>query len=188
MKEEVSGKILWNEAGKAGIVLGLIPIVYMGLSALIGGLSSENVIVAFMISVLKFLLWALKFGGCIWAMAFFMKKFAASYNNVDNRDTFRLGTATALLSALIVSAFSLALMLINPDQINEAFDLLLAQYSSMFDSNTMAAMENMRESMPTYSFIGNLIYCFVFGLILSAILSRSIPSRNPFDSTNDNEL
>jgi hypothetical protein len=34
--------------------------------------------------------------------------------------------------------------------------------------------------MGTVSFFTNLIYCFLFGVVLSAILSRNIPSRNPF--------
>ena len=32
----------------------------------------------------------------------------------------------------------------------------------------------------TYAFFINLFYCFIYGTILSAILSRNIPPRNPF--------
>ena len=34
--------------------------------------------------------------------------------------------------------------------------------------------------LPTFSFFVNLFYCWLFGTVLSAILSRNIPSRNPF--------
>ena len=44
----------------------------------------------------------------------------------------------------------------------------------------------MMGNMPQITFFSNLIYCFFFGTILSFILSRNVPSRNPFaDHTSD---
>ena len=56
----------------------------------------------------------------------------------------------------------------------------MQMYSSMLDSNSMAMLEKMEDSFPQISFFSNLIYCFLFGLVLSAILSRNIPKRDLF--------
>ena len=50
----------------------------------------------------------------------------------------------------------------------------------MFDSNTLSVMEETLQNLPAITFVSNLIYCFLYGTILSAILSRSIPQPDPF--------
>ena len=41
-------------------------------------------------------------------------------------------------------------------------------------------MDTYMENLPQITFISNLIYCFLYGMILSFILSRNIPSKDPF--------
>ena len=55
----------------------------------------------------------------------------------------------------------------------------------MFPAESLEAMEEM--NLGTISFFTNLIYCFLFGTVLSAILSRNIPSRNPFADFRQND-
>jgi len=187
MKETYSTRALWNEAGKAGLVLGLVCVVYAIIVSLLSKLSG-GAGVAFLLSVLKFVLWAGKFGGCIFLMAFFMKKFAAGYDGVDNKRSFRFGMAVAALSALICAAFSLAqTLLINPDEMKEAMNAAISSYSSMLDSNSMAAMDKMMENLPQLTFFSNLIYCFLFGTVVSAILSRNIPANDVFADMNNGQ-
>ena len=50
----------------------------------------------------------------------------------------------------------------------------------MLDSNSMAMLEKMEDAYPQIAFFSNLIYCFLYGTVLSAILSRNIPTRDPF--------
>ena len=89
--------------------------------------------------------------------------------------------ATALLSALVYSAASFANMaFISADYYAEQFDMMMQQIAPMMDSNTATVMDKMLSSMPQITFISNLIYCFLFGTVVSAILSRNIPSRDPF--------
>ena len=86
---------------------------------------------------------------------------------------------TALLSAMLYSAFYLAYVsFIAPDTFSQALDILAD--NPMMDSNSMSAVEEMIPRMPTISFFGNLIYCWLFGTILSAIFSASIRPQNPF--------
>lgn len=171
----------WNMAGTAGLVLGGVCIAYGLLTLLTGKIANASTGLAFLLSLLNFALWAAKFVGCILLMKFFMKRYAASESGITNKDTFSFGVIVALLSALICSAFQYAnLVFINPESINAIFDTILQQYSSSFDSNTLNQFDSIKDKMPELTFTMNFIYCFLFGVILSAILSANIPSRNPF--------
>ncbi len=175
MEQNITRKDMWNTAAKAGLALGLASSAYIFVTQLMAGASG------FMMTLLGFLLWAAKFGGCIWLMAFFMKKFAASHPEAGSKGTFRLGMAAALLSALVCAAAAFAnVAFISGDALAEQMELTMQQMAPMMDSNSMAVMDSYMENLPQITFFSNLLYCFVFGTVLSYILSRSIPSRDPF--------
>ena len=110
-----------------------------------------------------------------------MKIFAGTDERITNQDTFRMGTITALLSAFVFAAISYAnIAFISADMYAEQIDALMQQMAPMMDSNTMSMMDKYMQNLPEITFISNLIYCFLYGTILSAILSRNIPSRDPF--------
>ena len=182
MEKRISRKDLWDGAGKAGLVLGLVSSAYVLISMLLTKLSGSTGM-ALVSTLLSFLLWALKFGGCIYLMKLFMTRFAAAHPGCDNSDTFRFGMVTAFLSALIFSAFDLAyLTWLAPDTMSQAIETVTEAYGSMLPAESIEAMEEM--NFGQISFFTNLIYCFLFGTVLSAILSRSIPSRNPFSESS----
>lgn len=182
----VDKKSIWNSAGRSGLILGAVCVAYLVITSVSGTLTSDSKLLALLISFLNTCLWLAKFIGCILLMKFLMKRFAASEVGADNSDTFKFGAATAFLSALIYSAAYLAWVLfIQPDTFQEAFDMMMQ--SSAIDSSTFSQLEEMMPKMPMLSFFGNLIYCWLFGTILSAIFSRNIPSRNPFDTNNPDE-
>jgi hypothetical protein len=175
MEQNIVRKEMWETAAKAGLVLGGVSIAYMFINQLIAGTSG------FMAALLSFVLWGAKFGGSIWLMAFFMKKHAAEHSEVDNKGTFHLGMAIALLSALVYSAAAFAnIAFINGDAVAEQMEMMMQQMGSMMDSNTMSMMEAYIEKLPQITFFSNLIYCTAYGTVLSFILSRNIPSRDPF--------
>lgn len=166
-------KTLWNEAGIAALVLGAVPMAYLYLSGIVG-------------SVVSVFLWLVKFVACIWLMYFFLKKFGEKHTEADRSDIFRFGMITALLSALLYSAFSLADMLfINPDSISEAIDTALENYSSMMDDNAREEIDRILPKIPAISFFTSLIYCWLFGTVLSAIFSRNIRPDNPFENNSN---
>ena len=70
--------------------------------------------------------------------------------------------------------------LINPDLISEQMDAVMQVYGKMLDSNSLRALDQMIASLSEYTFFSNIIYCTLYGTVLSAILSRRIPSRDPF--------
>ena len=177
MEQNVIQKNMWNTAGKAGIFLGLAATAYLFITQIFG----QAGIPAILNSILGFVLWAAKFTGCILIMKFFMKKFVSDNASVTNSDSFRLGVIMALLSALVYSAFAFAnVAFISPELFEEQMNAVMQQMAPMMDSNTQSVMETYMENLPQITFFSNLIYCFVYGMILSFILSRNIPSKDPF--------
>ncbi len=168
---------MWNDAGKAGLALGAVSTAYLFITQFM----TEAELSTFLNMLFTGILWIGKFAGCIWLMMAFMKKFAAENPEADNRATRRFGTIAALLSALVYAAISFAnVAFISADMFAEQTELLIQQMAPMMDSNTMAQMDKYMENLPQITFFSNLIYCFIYGSLLSAILSRNIPSRDPF--------
>ena len=180
MEEGISKKKLWDSAGKAGAVLGAISIAYLVITTLMAGKGG-----ALGGALLTLVLWIAKFAACIYLMKVFMLRYSAGEPSATNRDTFSFGRKTAFLSALIYSAFVLAFYtLIMPDALASNLDTVMQSYSSMLDSNSLEQLEQMKSSLPQWMFFSNLIYCYLFGCVVSIFLSRNIPSSNPFENPN----
>lgn len=170
-------KSVFNDAAVPGLVLALVSIAYELLCYLGGKIDS-----AVLAGTLSVVLWIAKFVGCILLLRLFMKKYAAADSKVDNSQVFRFGVVAALYSAILYSAFYFAYTTyIVPDMFKDAMDQVVASMSSSLDQASLERVEELIPQMPLYSFIGKLIYCFLFGTVLSAILSRNIPSSNPFE-------
>lgn len=177
MEQNLFRKTMWDTAGKAGLVLALITTVYMFMTQ---GMAHAE-IPAFLNSILSFLLWAAKFIGCIWVMKLFMRRFAIDIPAASGNDTFRLGILMSILSALVYAGVSFAnVAFISPDLFAEQMDAIMQQMAPMMDSNTLDQMNRTMENLPQITFISNLAYCFLYGLVLSFILSRNIPVKDPF--------
>lgn len=174
--ERIDSGSIRSEAARSGLVLGLVTVAFMFLSQLAGGLGN-----AFAQSALGFLLWLAKVVTCVVLMRAFMKRLVGKYEGVTNRDTFRLGLWVALFSALIYSAMSLVNMLyISPGLLDEAYAMIYGQMGAMLDSNSRQALAEIQPKLPAISFFSNLIYCFLYGTVLSSILSRGVPQPDPF--------
>lgn len=184
MKEEPSTAEIMNRAGIAGLALGAVSTAYMFIVQYLPHLIQSPVAV----SIISALLWIAKFGGCIYLMAWFMTSLARGDSGVEHRHTLRLGLWASVFSALIFSAASLAnTLFINPEEISQAFDQALGMYAQSLDSNSLAAIENVKDSMPVITFFSNFFYCVIYGSILSSILSRNIPKSDPFAAFRKND-
>jgi len=173
--ETVNKKAIKGEAASAGLVLGLISSSYL----IISNLRISGVVWG----VFSFVLWAVKFVGCIWLMSYFMKKLCKNYEGVTNSDTFRLGVLIALFSALITAVVSyISAAYIFPDALEESMNKAMEMYSSFLDSNSMDQIEEMMDKLPAISLVSNFLWCMIFGTVLSAILSGRIPEKDPFAS------
>ena len=180
-RNPLTNKDKWNEASKAGIILGLIVLGYSLAQYALTPLAGHGAALAFTKSVLQFLIWLAKFVGCIMAMRFFMKQLCRKYKDVTNKDTFSFGNATAVLSALVCAAISLVQALTtSKEEIADAIQQAMSNMHSL-DANSQAVIDTMLENIPQLMFFSTFIYCYLFGLVLSLILSRNIPSQNPFE-------
>ena len=167
--------IIWERAGRAGLALGGVSILYVLCTLLVGKIPGP----AFVVGLLGFVLWLCKFCACIFLMRFFMLRFSEADPEADNARVFRFGMITALLSSLLYSAFYLAwTSVIQPDTFRDALEML--QDNPMLGAAEMDQIEEMIPRMPTITFFANLVYCWLFGTVLAAIFSRNIPSQNPF--------
>jgi len=170
-------KTMWNNAGIAGLIMGLISTACMFAGQYLStcGLSPITT------SIAGLLLWGMETGGCIYFMFTFMKKFSEENPSVDNAATFKMGMVSAFLSALVYSTASFAnIAYISADFFTEQYQTLMQQMAPIMDSNSKNILEKMLSNMPQITFFSNLIYCFIFGTIVSAALSRGIPSKDPF--------
>ena len=185
IREEINNNILWEKASKAGIVLGLVSATYLLLSSLLARFAG-NINSGFLLTLLSMLLWSVKFIACIGLMKYFMIRLKLSYKGVNSNLAFKFGLRVALLSAFVYSVCYLAnLLYLSKDIIQAQMDLIMNQYANMVDSNTMNAMTKMQDSIPLMSTVFNLIYCFLFGTVLSKILSKTLIPDEDFYQDND---
>ena len=166
---ENENKSIWSEAGRSGLVLGGISIIYFLLALIVPKIGNP-----FAVSVLSFLLWGAKLFLCIYMMRYFL--FAEAKENGGKRSrTFKYGMAIAACSALLYSAFCLAwTSLVQPDFYSDALEASMQMYSGFMSADAMDMARNMESTMPTVAFFTNLIWCWIFGTVLSAIISSSI--------------
>ncbi|MBQ7195223.1 MAG: DUF4199 domain-containing protein [Bacteroidales bacterium] len=176
-------KSIWSAASAPALLMGGISVAYIALGYFTGKLGT-----GFLSTAISAVLWIAKLIICVLVFKHLLQAFSASDPEADNARVFKFGVVVALLSSLVYSAAYLCYMLyIVPDMISEMFARITDAYSSMMDSNSLAALEKMEGSMPSIAFFSNLVYCFLFGTILSAILSRNIPPRNPFERRDDED-
>jgi len=181
MEEKTSRALLWNDAAKAGLVLGLVSVSFLVITQFTPQLGK------IMSGISSAILWLAKFIGCIALMNMFMKKYYAKCNGTA-RELFPFGVATAFLSALIYAASYMGYVMMFPEKIAEAMDSAMSSYSNYLDSNSMETLENMRANMGAISFFSNLIWCSLYGTILSAILSSKITKEDDPFSSSDSDI
>ena len=63
----------WNQAAKAGLVLGGVSALYLVITYLLGLINSSG-FVKILLSVVEALLWAAKFAACVYLMKMFIQK------------------------------------------------------------------------------------------------------------------
>ena len=181
MKETIDNKTIWNEAAKTALVFAAVTIVCNLLKRGLTALEPPT----FLLMLGTGVLWAAEFVGCIYLMRLFMQKLVQDYDGVINSDTYKYGRRIALFSAIIIAAYNYLFIYFTPEaKIQEMMDELMGQYSTMLDANTLSAMEELLPYLPGIMFFSNLIYCWLYGSLLSAILSRMIPSQDPFATDN----
>ena len=176
--EKISGKIISSEAAVAALFFGLISGGYIFINNYMVGLDAQ-----ILAGAVGIILWLAKFVGCILLMRFFMKKLMRSYDGVERNQLLGYGTLIALFSSIITAACSyVAVQYVFPDITKTAFDTMYQSMGAMLDSNSTAMLEKMETHYASISLWANLIWCFVYGWLLSVIMSSTLANKkNIFD-------
>ncbi len=177
--EQITNRDITNRAAVNGLILGAVS----------GSFVFINFVLASSVAgtLLSWVLWLGKLIGCILLMKWFMTKLVSEFSGVTNSDTRRLGNLTALFSAILTAVcYYVAVDFVFPDAIAQAQEVMMEQMSGMLDDNTRAMMDNITGKMGTIQFFFQLIWCYLYGVILSAILSARIPTPDPFANFKDN--
>lgn len=182
MKETADRHIIWNEAAKAGLALGIFTGLFVVASMLLSNIGT-GAGARMLASLASVALWLLKFIGCLWLLRFAMLRFYSRYDGITAKESFRFGMLTALTSAIIVAGLNLlCTTALFPDVMQQAIDSSMQSYSSImsFSDSDRVAIERMMSHMPQISFFVTLIYCFLYGTAASKIFSSTIPPRDSF--------
>lgn len=168
MKQTLDNNTLWNEAAKAGAFLGAVSVGCLALKEW-AGTSGNN----FLITAAAVILWAVEFFGCILIMKNVMLSLRDRYEGVKMADTYRLGRRAALLSGLLLASAQTLFILKMPEAEMNAFTDQLMTAIPMGAAGR-EEVEGMMDKLPLITFISQWIYCFLYGTVLSSILSRYI--------------
>lgn len=178
METLIEKKALLNSASISGLALGGVCVAYSAIIYALGKIELSPMLV----SLFSTILWAAKFAACILLMRYFMQRLVKSNPGIDGRITRRQGILSAFFSALITAGATLfqILFIITPEAYASEMMSAMGQMYGMLDSNSMKAIQDMLPNMPVISFFSTLVYCFIYGCILAAILSRFVPKQDPF--------
>lgn len=175
MKPTLDNKAIWNEAAFSGMLFGLVSIgCLMGKEA--AAMSGNT----FLTSLGAIVLWAVEFFGCILLMKKRMMLLKDKYYNVQINDSYKFGRRVALLSGLLVAATNALIILKMPE---ETMDTLVGTLASQMQlsSSDMDSMGRVLDKLPLWTFLFQWVYCFLYGTVLSAIMSRYVFIKRLFD-------
>jgi len=174
-------KTLWNEAGRVGFVFGGFSSACLLLKEGAGLTDSM-----FLVQAATIILWAVEFFGCILLMKKYMLDLRDKFDGVTMVDAYRFGRRVALLSGLILAAVDAVLIMKLPqDTVASVVDELTASVSAQLGSGYEDEIGRVVDRLPLYVFIFQWLYCFLYGSLLSAIMSRYIFMQDYFPNGRD---
>lgn len=175
--ETINNKIISNEASRTALWFGLISggFVLLSLPLSATGKTAVNILVN-ILSLAKLV-------GCIWLMRYMMQKLKSSYEGVGKRELVRYGTRIALFSAIITAAVTyVSYQYLFQGAVTTIFDnMYISLQQSGLDANTAELLNILESKYATYSTLGTLLWCFVYGWILSRILAPRIAPDSIFE-------
>ena len=178
---KLDGKTLWNEAARVGFVFGAFSSVCLALK-MGASLTGSN----FLVQAAAIILWAVEFFGCILLMKKYMLDLRDKFEGVTMLDAYHFGRRVALLSGLILAAVDAFItMKIPPETVENVVSELNTAVTSKLGSGYENEVGRFVDKLPLYTFIGQWLYCFLYGSLLSGIMSRYIYLQGPFQGGDD---
>lgn len=147
---------------------GLVSISCLVLRELAGMSGSD-----FLLQAATIILWVVEFFGCILLMKKVQLDFRDKYQDVRMEDTARLGKRAALLSGLLLASAQALIILYMPQETMDSVISEISQAMKMSASQQEEAL-GMLDRLPLLTFLFQWMYCFLYGTVLSSIMSRYI--------------
>ncbi|MBO7268567.1 MAG: DUF4199 domain-containing protein [Bacteroidales bacterium] len=168
----------WSSAAMDGLYLSLVTIIY---SLVVAVMMPESFII-------KTLLWVIKFGGCLYLLWFFMKRWSDQFDTITYSQSYNYGFIICLLSSVMCACYSyIQVEWLFPEQTEQAITLAketMAQQGTL-DSNTENIMDSFFGNFGRISMFVSLFYYIIFGSIASAITANFTKKTNPFVGTEE---
>ncbi len=168
----------WSSAAMDGLYLSLVTIIY---SLVVAVMMPESFII-------KTLLWVIKFGGCLYLLWFFMKRWSDQFDTITYSQSYNYGFIICLLSSVMCACYSyIQVEWLFPEQTEQAITLAketMAQQGTL-DSNTENIMDSFFGNFGRISMFVSLFYYIIFGSIASAITANFTKKTNPFGETEE---
>lgn len=167
----------WNSAAKDGLMLGAVSVIYFVVVFLCGKIEAGS-FVTILVNIFTTLLWVAKLWISLYLLRYFIHRKHILDGDASDGPSFKYGAAVSMLSALVYSGLYFAFItFVTPDIFEESIGMIAE--SGMFSKSELTMMNDMAGVMPLYSFIGNFIYCTLFGMVATFFYTRS-SSKNPF--------
>ena len=177
--ETIDKKIIRSEAAVAALAFGAVSGGCCFLEPVIAG--SNLTWLSTVISIVKLV-------GLIWLMRFLMLRLRDKYEGVHRRELLSYGVWIALFSALITGICSyLCIEYAFPNFYADAFNTMWESMAPMMDANTNAVMSTMESYYSIISLVSVTFWCFIYGWILSGILSSRCAPASIFDKKEDED-
>ena len=151
----------WSVAAKEGALLALVTVILTTVTTCL----SENTLV-------NALIWLVKLAGTIWLLRFFMKKWGEAH---EGESTYGFGFATSLCSAVIIAAYTFVMYkYLVPEQIVEVLEKAESILASTpgVTQDIIDQFIALEDDYAQIQSIFRLVWCTVFGSIISAILKN----------------
>lgn len=173
-QEQLNGNMSakWNYAALDGLILASVTVVTTLVNLWISN------------PIVSFLCWSVKTAGSIWLLLRFMRRFASER---PGESVFGYGVMVCLFSSIVCAAFGFVYYeYLFPDKMAEAMDQarqLLSQQA--LPSEAEDALNRIEDNASKLACVSNLLWGFLYGVLLSAILRR--PASLPVDIFKNEE-
>ena len=166
MEQNNTAPSQWSLAAKDGLILAAVTVVVSTLTFL-----TKN-------AFLSSLLWLVKLVGSIWLLNVILKRWRETH---PDRSAFGYGARVCLLSAVVCAVWAFVeYQFFFPGSVTEAFEQMYVQLGQMGSSVPDEATDLLLKMEDNYAqivCISTFVWCTIFGLIVSAILTRGSRRR-----------
>lgn len=123
-------------------------------------------------TLISVILWVLRFSASIWLLLRFIKEWAANFDEFTYGNGVSFGFITCTFSSMIVAVTRWAsVAFINKETFQQAMQEAMERFEEQGNSQIMDTFAPISDNLPVIVLFSTLVYCVIYGLILSSILA-----------------